>query len=306
MALLLDPVRSSEKPPSPTSRRSPPSCRMRSAKRSPPTSAGCAMRRWSAAGCAVRSTPRHGQDAPALRLPGGAHDRRGLRTRRPPRPGSSGAIRGWTTRRRPPSSAGPALPTTCSASSPPRGRSPERATERGAPTWPPTPPDARKRRGQAVPLLDRPIRSRALRSPKAVWRLGHAAAPLAYVPRELCSWNHRFDDPRREYRTLYSADLPDHVPARGAGRSAAQRHGPGRVRPASSATRRRSRPARSRRHGGSATRSPPRPSPSTAARSSISTISRPANGSPGSTLGSSPRTACNTWTSARSEAGAGP
>jgi hypothetical protein len=39
-----------------------------------------------------------------------------------------------------------------------------------------------------------------------VWRLGHAAAPLAYVPREFCSWNHRFDDPRREYRTLYSAD----------------------------------------------------------------------------------------------------
>jgi hypothetical protein len=59
-----------------------------------------------------------------------------------------------------------------------------------------------------VALLDRPIRSRALRSPKAVWRLGHAAAPLAHVPRELCSWNHRFDDPRREYRTLYAADLP--------------------------------------------------------------------------------------------------
>ncbi|MCI0549173.1 MAG: RES domain-containing protein [Candidatus Rokubacteria bacterium] len=31
-------------------------------------------------------------------------------------------------------------------------------------------------------------------------------APLDYVPRELSSWHHRFDDPRREYRTLYCAD----------------------------------------------------------------------------------------------------
>jgi len=38
-----------------------------------------------------------------------------------------------------------------------------------------------------------------------VWRLGHAAAPLDYVPRRFVSWRHRFDDPEREYRTLYCA-----------------------------------------------------------------------------------------------------
>jgi RES domain-containing protein len=38
-----------------------------------------------------------------------------------------------------------------------------------------------------------------------VWRLGHRDGPLDYVPRHLCSWQHRWDDPRREYRTLYCA-----------------------------------------------------------------------------------------------------
>lgn len=38
-----------------------------------------------------------------------------------------------------------------------------------------------------------------------VWRLGHIDAPLDYVPHEYCSWEHRFDDPQREYRTLYCA-----------------------------------------------------------------------------------------------------
>ncbi len=38
-----------------------------------------------------------------------------------------------------------------------------------------------------------------------VWRLGHVDAPLDYVAREYCSWEHRFDDPRHEYRTLYGA-----------------------------------------------------------------------------------------------------
>lgn len=41
-----------------------------------------------------------------------------------------------------------------------------------------------------------------------VWRLGHASAPLQFTPRELCSWNHRFDDPRRAYRTLYVSEAP--------------------------------------------------------------------------------------------------
>jgi hypothetical protein len=39
-----------------------------------------------------------------------------------------------------------------------------------------------------------------------VWRLGHRDAPLDYVPRPLCSWRHRWDDPRREYRTIYCAE----------------------------------------------------------------------------------------------------
>jgi hypothetical protein len=41
-----------------------------------------------------------------------------------------------------------------------------------------------------------------------VWRLGHYFAPLDYPPREHCAWNHRFDDPEHEYRTLYCAELP--------------------------------------------------------------------------------------------------
>jgi hypothetical protein len=39
-----------------------------------------------------------------------------------------------------------------------------------------------------------------------MWRLGHVSAPLDYVPRERCSWKHRFDDPLREFRTLYCAE----------------------------------------------------------------------------------------------------
>lgn len=40
----------------------------------------------------------------------------------------------------------------------------------------------------------------------AVWRLGHASDPLGFVPRALCGWQHRWDDPRRAYRTLYTAE----------------------------------------------------------------------------------------------------
>jgi hypothetical protein len=38
-----------------------------------------------------------------------------------------------------------------------------------------------------------------------VWRVGHAGSPLDFVPHEYCSWEHRFDDPQREYRTVYGA-----------------------------------------------------------------------------------------------------
>jgi hypothetical protein len=39
-----------------------------------------------------------------------------------------------------------------------------------------------------------------------VWRLGHRDDPLDYTPRRLCGWQHRWDDPEREYRTLYCAE----------------------------------------------------------------------------------------------------
>ena len=40
----------------------------------------------------------------------------------------------------------------------------------------------------------------------AVWRVGYIASPCEFTPRWLCGWNHRFDDPKREYRTIYAAD----------------------------------------------------------------------------------------------------
>lgn len=43
-------------------------------------------------------------------------------------------------------------------------------------------------------------------SSKQVWRLGHASGPCDFIPHHLSSWNHRFDDPKREYRTIYCAD----------------------------------------------------------------------------------------------------
>ncbi len=43
---------------------------------------------------------------------------------------------------------------------------------------------------------------------RVVWRVGHESAPLDFVPHTFCSWQHRFDDPRREYRTLYCAEHP--------------------------------------------------------------------------------------------------
>jgi hypothetical protein len=35
--------------------------------------------------------------------------------------------------------------------------------------------------------------------------VGHVSGPLAFPPFAHCSWANRFDDPRREYRTLYAA-----------------------------------------------------------------------------------------------------
>jgi hypothetical protein len=42
-----------------------------------------------------------------------------------------------------------------------------------------------------------------------VWRLGHRSGPLEPVPWALCGWQHRWDDPQREYRTLYAAREPE-------------------------------------------------------------------------------------------------
>jgi hypothetical protein len=39
-----------------------------------------------------------------------------------------------------------------------------------------------------------------------VWRLGHRSGPLDFVPHALSSWRHRWDDPWREYRTIYCAE----------------------------------------------------------------------------------------------------
>ena len=35
------------------------------------------------------------------------------------------------------------------------------------------------------------------------WRVGYHEAPADWVPWHRCSWEHRFDDPDREYRTFY-------------------------------------------------------------------------------------------------------
>jgi hypothetical protein len=42
-----------------------------------------------------------------------------------------------------------------------------------------------------------------------LWRVGHRSDPLAYTPYELCSWNHRFDDRERRFRTVYCAEHPE-------------------------------------------------------------------------------------------------
>jgi hypothetical protein len=37
------------------------------------------------------------------------------------------------------------------------------------------------------------------------WRVGHADDPAGFVPQELSSFNHRFDDATRRFRTIYAA-----------------------------------------------------------------------------------------------------
>lgn len=41
-----------------------------------------------------------------------------------------------------------------------------------------------------------------------LWRVGHRSDPLAFTPLDLYEWNHRFDDARRRFRTLYCAEDP--------------------------------------------------------------------------------------------------
>jgi hypothetical protein len=40
------------------------------------------------------------------------------------------------------------------------------------------------------------------------YRLGHRSDPLGFVPRDACTWAHRWDDPLKHYRTLYCASTP--------------------------------------------------------------------------------------------------
>ncbi len=41
-----------------------------------------------------------------------------------------------------------------------------------------------------------------------LWRVGYHADPLGFTPWELYQFNHRFDDTRRRFRTLYCAQFP--------------------------------------------------------------------------------------------------
>jgi RES domain len=45
--------------------------------------------------------------------------------------------------------------------------------------------------------------------PAPLWRVGYHLDPLGFLPRERCSFNHRFDDAQRRFRTLYLAELPE-------------------------------------------------------------------------------------------------
>ena len=57
-------------------------------------------------------------------------------------------------------------------------------------------------------LLSGEVSRRAREGPESAYRLGRREAPLALPDWEYCSWRHRWDDPAREYRTLYCAKKP--------------------------------------------------------------------------------------------------
>lgn len=40
------------------------------------------------------------------------------------------------------------------------------------------------------------------------WRVGHKSNPLGFVPWSKVTFEHRFDDPRGEFRTVYAAESP--------------------------------------------------------------------------------------------------
>lgn len=44
---------------------------------------------------------------------------------------------------------------------------------------------------------------------RRLWRVGHHDDPLGFAPWELYASNHRFDDSRRRFRTLYCAESPE-------------------------------------------------------------------------------------------------
>lgn len=41
------------------------------------------------------------------------------------------------------------------------------------------------------------------------WRVGYRGDPLGFAPWEICEWNHRFDDRRHRFRTVYVAELAE-------------------------------------------------------------------------------------------------
>jgi hypothetical protein len=44
---------------------------------------------------------------------------------------------------------------------------------------------------------------------RSYWRIGHRGDPLGFVPPEICEYNHRFDDLRHCFRTVYIAELAE-------------------------------------------------------------------------------------------------
>lgn len=75
---------------------------------------------------------------------------------------------------------------------------------------PPAPrPDLATKRAGSDPLVavERDVQRRLDAMPRSatVFRLGDRSDPLGFTPRHRCSWAHRWDDPLREYRTLYCA-----------------------------------------------------------------------------------------------------